>query len=130
MRARALGIVALFFALFGLFYINAQYLQDVKGDSALLTGVAVLPVAIVMPFTSARSTQLAALIGVRATTVLGMLILTAGLALLSFATAGTPYLLYGLLLAVISAGMGLAMPPLSGLMVHSLPPIHAGSARA
>jgi EmrB/QacA subfamily drug resistance transporter len=125
-RSGALGIVALFFALFGLFYINAQYLQDVKDYSALLTGVAVLPVAIVMPFTSARSTQLAARIGARATTVLGMGILTAGLALLSFATATTPYLLYGLLLAVVSAGMGLAMPPLSGLMVHSLPPSHAG----
>jgi MFS family permease len=36
-RSGALGIVALFFALFGLFYINAQYLQDVKGYSALLT---------------------------------------------------------------------------------------------
>jgi MFS family permease len=83
-------------------------------------------VAIVMPFTSARSTQLAARIGARATTVLGMGILTGGLALLSFATATTPYLLYGLLLAVVSAGMGLAMPPLSGLMVHSLPPSHAG----
>jgi EmrB/QacA subfamily drug resistance transporter len=125
-RAGALGIVALFFSLFGLFYINAQYLQDVKGYSALITGVAILPVAVVMPLTSARSTQLAARIGARATTVLGMLILTAGLALLSFATASTPYPIYGLLLAVVSGGMGLAMPPLSGMMVHSLPPSQAG----
>ena len=27
---------------------------------------------------------------------------------------------------MVSAGMGLAMPPLSGMMVHSLPPSHAG----
>jgi EmrB/QacA subfamily drug resistance transporter len=125
-RAGSLGIVALFFALFGLFYINAQYLQDVKGYSALLTGVCLLPVAIVMPYTSSRSTHLAARIGPRATIVLGMLILTAGLAALSFATAATPYPLYGLLLAVVSGGMGLAMPPLSGMIVHSLPPSHAG----
>ncbi|MBV9795953.1 MAG: MFS transporter [Actinobacteria bacterium] len=125
-RAGSLGIVALFFALFGLFYINAQYLQDVKGYSAVLTGVCILPVAVVMPITSARSTRLAARIGERATIGLGMLILTAGIALLSFATAATPYPLYGLLLAVVSAGMGLAMPPLSGMIVHSLPPSHAG----
>jgi EmrB/QacA subfamily drug resistance transporter len=125
-RAGALGIVALFFALFGLFYINAQYLQDVKGYSALLTGVCLLPVAIVMPITSARSTRLAARIGARATIAGGMLILAAGLVALSFATAATPYPLYGLLLAVVSGGMGLAMPLLSGMMVHSLPPSHAG----
>jgi len=125
-RAGSLGIVALFFALFGLFYINAQYLQDVKGYSALLTGVCVLPVAVVMPITSARSTQLAARLGARATIAGGMLILTAGLAMLSFADAATPYPLYGLYLVVVSAGMGLAMPPLSGMIVHSLPPSHAG----
>jgi MFS family permease/alkylhydroperoxidase/carboxymuconolactone decarboxylase family protein YurZ len=125
-RAGALGIIALFFALFGLYYVNAQYLQDVKGYSPLLAGVCILPIAALMPFISARSPQLAARIGARVTIVLGMLILAAGLVLLSFATAATPYPLYGLLLAVIGGGMGLAMPPLSGMMVHALPPSHAG----
>lgn len=125
-RAGALGLIALFFALFGLFYINAQYLQDVKGYSAPLAAVCVLPIAIVMPYASARSTHLTARIGSRATIVAGMLILAAGVALLSFATASTPYPLYGLLLALVGGGMGLAMPPLSGMIVHSLPPSHAG----
>jgi EmrB/QacA subfamily drug resistance transporter len=125
-RIGALGIVALFFVLFGLFYINAQYLQDVKGYSPLLAGVCILPVAIVMPCASARSAYLAARIGARATIVLGLLVLAGGIALLSFATAATPYPLYGLLLALIGGGMGLAMPPLSGMIVHALPPSHAG----
>jgi EmrB/QacA subfamily drug resistance transporter len=125
-RTGTLGITALFFALFGLFYINAQYMQEIKGYSALLTGVAVLPLAVVMPITSARSARLAARIGARATVVLGLLCVAAGVALLSFATATTPYPLYGLLLAVISGGMGLAMPPLSGMIVHALPPSHGG----
>ena len=125
-RAGALGIVALFFVLFGFFYINAQYLQDVKGYSALLAGVCILPITIAMPYASARSTRVTAQIGARATIVIGLLVLAAGIALLSFATAATPYLPYGLLLAVIGVGMGLAMPPLSGMMVHALPPTHAG----
>jgi hypothetical protein len=58
-RAGSLGIIALFFALFGLYYVNAQYLQDVKGYSPLLTGVCILPIAALMPFISARSPQLA-----------------------------------------------------------------------
>jgi EmrB/QacA subfamily drug resistance transporter len=125
-RTGALGIVVLFFALFGLFYVNAQYMQDVKGYSPLLTGVAVLPIAVVMPFTSAWSTRLAGRIGERVTVITGLLCLAAALALLSFATVATPYPLYGLLLALVSGGMGLAMPPLSGMMVHALPPSHAG----
>ena len=125
-RTGALGITALFFALFGLFYINAQYLQDVKGYSPLLAAVCILPVAVVMPYTSAQSARLAARIGARPTVILGLLCLAAGIALLSFATAATPYPVYGLLLAVVSGGMGLAMPPLSGMMVHALPPSHAG----
>jgi EmrB/QacA subfamily drug resistance transporter len=125
-RAGSLGITALFFALFGLYYVNAQYLQDVKDYSPLLAGVCILPIAALMPFISARSPQLAGRIGARVTIILGMLILAAGLVLLSFATAATPYPLYGLLLAVIGGGMGLAMPPLSGMIVHALPPSHAG----
>ncbi len=125
-RTGALGIIALFFVLFGLFYINAQYLQDVKGYSALLTAVCILPLAVAMPITSARSTRIAMRIGGRMTSVLGLLCLAAGLGALSFAVAATPYALYAVLLAVIGAGMGLAMPPLSGMMVHALPPSHAG----
>jgi EmrB/QacA subfamily drug resistance transporter len=125
-RTGSLGIFALFFGLFGLFYINAQYLQDVKGYSALLTGVAVLPLGVVMLVVSPRSMQLATRIGERATIVLGMACLAAGLLLLSFETAGTPYVLYALMLALVSAGMGLAMPPLSGMIVHAVPPSHAG----
>jgi EmrB/QacA subfamily drug resistance transporter len=125
-RAGALGIVALFFALFGLFYVNAQYLQDVKGYTPLLAGVCILPVAVVMPYASARSPALATRFGPRATIVAGLLLLALALGLLSFADAGTPYALYGGLLGVVGAGMGIAMAPLSQTMVQALPPSHAG----
>jgi MFS-type transporter involved in bile tolerance (Atg22 family) len=45
---------------------------------------------------------------------------------LSLWTAATPYPAYALMLAVVSAGMGLAMPPLSAMIVRALPPSHAG----
>jgi len=77
-RTGALGIVAVFFVLFGFFYINAQYLQDVKGYSALLTGVCILPIALVVPLASARSTGLTRCIGVRVTIILGLVALTLG----------------------------------------------------
>ena len=125
-RTGAVGIVALFFALFGLFYVNAQYLQDIKGYSALLTGVAVLPLGVVMPLVSPRSMRLAVRIGERATIIAGLLALAAGLFLLSLWTAGTPYPAYALMLVLVSGGMGLAMPPLSAMIVRALPASHAG----
>jgi EmrB/QacA subfamily drug resistance transporter len=125
-RTGALGILALFFVLFGFFYINAQYLQDVKGYSALLAGVCILPLALVVPVASAQSTTLTRRVGARATIVLGLLSLAGGITALSFANSATPYAVYGLLLCVAGCGMGLAMPPLSGMMVHALPPSHAG----
>jgi EmrB/QacA subfamily drug resistance transporter len=127
-RAGALGIFAQFFALFGLFYVNAQYLQDVKGYSPLLSAVCILPLAVLMPYTSTRSTRLAARIGARATIAAGLGGLAVALGLMSLATAATPYPLYGLLLAVAGAGCGLALAPLSGMIVHALPPSHAGVA--
>jgi len=99
-RTGALGIVTLFFVLFGFFYINAQYLQDVKGYSPLLAGVCILPIAVVVPFASACSTGVAQRIGARATIIVGLLALGAGITALSFATAATPYAVYGLLLGV------------------------------
>jgi EmrB/QacA subfamily drug resistance transporter len=125
-RAGTLGIFAQFFALFGLFYINAQYLQDVKGYSPLLTGVAVLPLGAVMTCASARSPRLAARIGGPVTIVAGLLCVTMALALMSFATAATPYPVYGLLLALAGGGCGLALAPLSGMIVHTLATTHAG----
>jgi predicted MFS family arabinose efflux permease len=60
----------------------------------------------------------------------GLLSLSAGIALLSFATASTPYPLYGLLLALVGGGMGLAPPPLFGddraRAAAPLPPRQAG----
>lgn len=125
-RTGVLGIIALFFALFGLYYINAQYLQDVKGYSPLLSGVCILPMAVVMLYTSVCSTHMAARISARTTIIFGLLVVAVGIALLSFASEATPYPLYGLLLAIVGGGSGLALPLLSGMIVHALPPSHAG----
>jgi cyanate permease len=60
----------------------------VKGYSALLTGVAVLPLGAVMLFVSQRSARVAQRIGERARIILGLLRLAAGLLLLSLEAAG------------------------------------------
>lgn len=123
LRTGTIGVGAVFFGLFALFFVNAQYLQYAKGYSPLVTGVAILPLPVAVIFISRRSVALARRIG---THTVGMIMLAAGLAALSFASASTPYLPYGLALLVVAIGMGLSVPALSTGIVTSLPPAQAG----
>lgn len=116
----------MFFGLFALFFVNAQYLQYAKGYSPLVTGVAILPLPIGMIIVSRRSVAIAARNGTRTVVAAGMALVAAGLTGLSFATATTPYLPYAVALVAIAAGMGLSVPPLSTGIMTSLPPARAG----
>ncbi|MFJ1732847.1 MFS transporter [Streptomyces sp. NPDC088254] len=125
-RAGALGIGATFFGMFALFYVNAQYLQYVKGFSALMTGLGILPLAVGMLLVSRRSVPLAKRFGASGLVAVGMLCIVAGLLLLSLADRHTPYPLYALFLVVMAVGAGLSAPSLSFGIMSSLPPHQAG----
>jgi len=126
LRTGTVGVAAVFFGLFALFFVNAQYLQYAKGYSPLVTGLAILPLPIGMIAVSRRSIGLAARVGTRAVVATGMTLVAAGLAALSFTTSDTPYLPYALALLAISTGMGLSVPSLSTGIMTSLPPARAG----
>jgi EmrB/QacA subfamily drug resistance transporter len=126
LRTGAIGVAAAFFGLFALFFVNAQYLQYAKGYSPLLTGLAILPLPIGMIAASRRSVAIGRRVGVRAVVTFGLALVSAGLAALSFVTAETPYVPYGLALLAISIGAGLSVPALSTGIIASLPPARAG----
>lgn len=126
LRTGAIGVAAVFFGLFALFFVNAQYLQYAKGYSALTTGMAILPLPVGMVVVSRRSITLAQRVGVRAVVVGGLAALATGLAALSFVDATTPYLLYAGALLVVAAGMGLSVPSLSTGIVGALPAAQSG----
>jgi MFS family permease len=127
LRAGTLGILAAFFGLFALFFVNAQYVQEAKGFSVVGTGVAVAPLALAMIVVSRAGVGWARRLGPRRMVGGGMLLIAAGLGLLSLADAGTPYALYACFLLVVAAGMGLCAPSLSGAILSSLPPGKAGA---
>ncbi|MFJ7901175.1 MFS transporter [Streptomyces sp. NPDC096198] len=124
LRAATLGTATGFFGLFSLFYVNSQYLQEVKGYGAALTGCAITPLTIGM----ALMPRFAARWGHRPRAVIGGGLALIGLGLLgaSTADAATPYWAYACWLLVISAGTGLSMPALTFGVVTSLPPHQAG----
>jgi predicted MFS family arabinose efflux permease len=126
LRTAALGVAAVFFGLFALFFVNAQYLQYAKGYQPLITGVAILPLPIGLIVISPRSIALARRAGTRVVVASGMTLLAGGLLGLSFAGPATPYLPYGLALLAISVGAALSVPSLSTAIMASLPPARAG----
>lgn len=126
-RNGAIGVAAVFFGLFALFFVNSQYLQYAKGYSALGTGVAILPLPVVMIVISRRSIRVAQRVGGRVVVTVGLLLLAAGLAAMSLMSASTPYVPYAITLITMAAGMGLCVPTLSTGIVTSLPSTHAGT---
>jgi MFS family permease len=125
-RAGAIGVGVGFFALFGLFFVNAQFLQNVKGYSTLVTGFATLPLAAGMGVVTRRAVPLTERFGARAMIGTGLGVIAAGLLLMSTADAGTPYPVYAIYLFVVALGMGACAPALTGGILAGLPPAQAG----
>ncbi len=126
LRAAALGSAAGFFGLFALFYVNSQYLQYVKGFSAALTGLAIVPLTVGMALAPKAAVRIQARYGPRPLIGGGLLLIGLGLLCVSTADAGTPYPLYAGYLLVLSCGMGLSAPALAFGVVSELPPGQAG----
>ena len=132
-RRFSTGVITItmaFFSMFGMFFIATQYFQYVRGDSALVAGVSMLPNALGMLFWAPRSQRIVARIGPRRTIAGGLLLHATGFLLLSFASADTPYLLAGLALAVIGTGSGLAMAPTTAMIMSAVPMNRAGMGSA
>ena len=129
----AVNAVALlvYAALSGATFLLPVVLQVVSGYSPLGSGLALLPLTIIMLALSARSGELAARIGPRLQLTAGPLIVGAGLALLTLAPSGSSYAL-DVLPAVIVFGLGLAITvaPLTATAMSSAPPDHSGIASA
>jgi EmrB/QacA subfamily drug resistance transporter len=110
--------VALMFGATGIlvstFFLNSLYLQRELGASALETGLAFLPLTLVLGFAAHASSQLMGRIGTRTLAVVGLTLLAVGAAVLAAAPDHASYateLLPGLL--VIALGMGLVFPTAS-----------------
>jgi EmrB/QacA subfamily drug resistance transporter len=118
-------------ALSGALFLLPTQLQVGWGYSPLASGLATLPITVIMLALSARSGRLAGRIGPRLQMSAGPLVVAAGLALLVLSTHGASYPRY-VLPGVVVLGLGLAVTvaPLTATAMSSAPPEHAGLASA
>jgi EmrB/QacA subfamily drug resistance transporter len=118
-------------ALTGATFLLPVVLQVVSGYSPLASGLAFVPLTVIMFALSARSGQLAARIGPRLQLSVGPVVVGAGLAMLTLATSGSSYVVY-VLPAVVVFGLGLAITvaPLTATAMSAAPAEHSGIASA
>jgi len=126
LAAGTLSILIQFFAFFGFTFVSLQYLQGVRGYSPLLAALAVLPLTAAMMPTSRGTSALVARFGARAVCVTGLLLVAAGLAVISRVGTGTPYWLLLSGLIPLGVGMGAAMTPATAAITEALPQAQQG----
>ncbi|MEW2518461.1 MFS transporter [Actinacidiphila alni] len=126
LRSACLGMTAVFFGMFALFYVNASFLQYGKGFGVLRTGLGIIPLTVPIILGAQRVAPLARRIGLDATLALAFAFVGGGLLGLSTVNSGTAYVAYAGWLVVTGIGVTLALPTLSGAISGSLPPAQAG----
>ncbi|MGH9121018.1 MAG: MFS transporter, partial [Acidimicrobiales bacterium] len=117
-------------ALFAMFYFLTQYLQNVRGYSPLKTGLAFLPLSVVIGVGAQLSSVLVARLGVRPLLLVGTAASTGGMAWLTQINASTSYI--GLIapLLILCLGLGLAFVPLTLTSVQGVSREESGLASA
>lgn len=129
LRAANLVVALLFAAMFGMWYFVSLYLQEVKGDDALLAGISFLPMTGLVFLGSATAPKLVARLGVRTTLGIGMTLATVGFLVLATVEAGSAYevaILPGGMLAAL--GTGWSLVPATIVAVKGVPPEQNGLA--
>jgi EmrB/QacA subfamily drug resistance transporter len=121
----------LYMALGGLFFLMPIALIDGGGRTAAQAGAVFLPFSLAMAVVARRAGDAVDRFGTRALLVAGCGVAALAFALLALAVRADAYLLGVLpVMAVLGAGMGLAVPPLSAAVLSGAPANRAGIASA
>ncbi len=124
--AASVALAALFFAMAGAVFLQAQYLQFILGYTPLAAGFALVPAALGMIAGTGVGAHLAAAHGGRTAVIAGTVFAAAGLAVQAGFIDGSSYAPTGIGLFLFGLGAGIAMAPATELIMATLPPARAG----
>jgi MFS transporter, DHA2 family, methylenomycin A resistance protein len=113
---------------YGLPFVMSLYLQQLRGLYALGAGAAFLPMMLIGAALTPFSARLAEKLGARPLIITGLALMTAGLVTIAVLAPVTSA--WGLALLMILTGLGgpLVMPPLTAVLLNSVPDHRAGVA--
>jgi EmrB/QacA subfamily drug resistance transporter len=113
---------------YGLPFVMSLYLQQVRGLSSLATGVAFLPMMLIGAVLTPFSARVAERLGARRLIIGGLLVMASGLGILALVPSSAPVWLLALLMVLVGLAGPLIMPPMTGLLLNSVPAHLAGTA--
>ena len=116
------------FGFYGQLFFMSVYFQQVRGYSAPLTGLALLPELGVVAASSFLSGRLTGHVGPRLPMIIGLAAGGPGLAALLIVGPTTPYVLLAGLLVAIGFGMSFTMPAMTTAVTEAAPRDQAGIA--
>lgn len=128
--AAVAAVALVFFALMGVTFFSAFYLQSVRGYSALQSGLLIVPLAAAQMIFAPRARLVVQRFGARAVCAVGMLLVAAGLLAFTLFDADTPVWVLCVVFFVQGTGMAHVMPPVTVAVMQALPREKAGSGSA
>ncbi|WP_411069670.1 MFS transporter [Streptomyces sp. cmx-4-25] len=128
--AAVAAIALVFFALMGVTFFSAFYLQSVRGYTALESGLLLLPLAVAQMAFAPRARLVVERFGARTVCAAGMLLVALGLAAFALFDASTPVWALEVVFFLQGAGMAHIMPPVTVAIMQALPREKAGSGSA
>ena len=120
------GMTLTFFAMFGTFFLVAQYFQLVLGYSAFKSGLLQLPMAAVMMGLAPQVPRIVARFGASRVVPVGLGSTALGLAVFSQVQTGSGLAMIYLSIIPLAIGMSMTMTPLTTLIMSSVPLGKAG----
>jgi EmrB/QacA subfamily drug resistance transporter len=115
-------------ARFALMFVFVFYFQGVQGNSPILAGVKLAPLAVGMLISSPLAGMWADRRGSRTLAVAGMLVTAAGLALMTTLQRDTSYIWPGLYMFIVGIGSGMFNSPNTAAMMGTVAPHRRGIA--
>jgi MFS transporter, DHA2 family, methylenomycin A resistance protein len=125
--ANAVGF-AFIVGYYGLPFVMSLDLQQLRGLSSLGTGVAFVPMMLVGAVLTPLSARIAERLGARVLITGGLILMSAGLVILAVVPAWTPVWELAVLMALVGLAGPLVMPPVTGVLLNSVPGHRAGTA--
>ncbi|MBV8089634.1 MAG: MFS transporter [Alphaproteobacteria bacterium] len=115
-------------AFYGLIFVLSLYFQQIKKLTPLFTGLAFMPMTVIVVAANIIAGQLSAWLGARTPMVLGQAIFAVGCLLLLAIGVDTPYGGLWWQTVMIGAGIGLTVPPMTSALLATVDQKQSGVA--
>jgi MFS family permease len=113
---------------YGLPFVMSLYLQQLRGLSAVDTGIVFVPMMVVGGALNPFTARMAERFGARALITSGLLSMATGLVVIGLLPGTAPVALLSALMILVGLAGPLVMPPVMALLLHAVPARRAGVA--